>query len=259
MKNTIKGQFDLTNKVAIITGSSKGIGAAMARGLAEFGAKVVISSRKKEAVDTVANDLKKAGFEAIGIPCHVGDPDQLKNLVAQTVKTYGGIDILINNAATNPVYDGIEKMDAAVFDKIMNVNVRACFLLANLCHSEMVKRGGGSIINIASVEGIRPSTGLSLYSVSKAALVMLSKTQAKEWGPAGIRSNSICPGLVKTKFSSALWQNEKLLAHMTKQLPSGKMAMPEEIAGLAVFLASEASSYCTGQTFTADGGYLIAG
>lgn len=259
MNNSIKGQFDLTGKVAIITGSSKGIGAAMARGLAEFGTKVVISSRKQEAVDQVASDLRAEGFEATGIACHVGDVDQLKNLVEQTVARFGGVDILINNAATNPVYEGIEKMDAAVFDKIMNVNVRACFLLANLCHPEMVKRGGGSIINIASVEGMRPSTGLSLYSVSKAALVMLSKTQAKEWGTVGIRSNSICPGLVKTKFSSALWQNEKLLAHMTKQLPSGKMAMPEEMAGLAVFLASNASSYCTGQTFTADGGYLIAG
>jgi len=255
----IKEQFDLTNKVAIITGSSKGIGAAMARGLAEFGAKVVISSRKQEAVDAVVDQLKKEGFEAMGIACHVGNSDQLKNLVKKTVEIYGGVDILINNAATNPVYDGIEKMDVKVFDKIMNINVRACFLLANLCHPEMVKRGGGSIINIASVEGIRPSSGLSLYSVSKAALVMLSKTQAKEWGAVGIRSNSICPGLVKTKFSSALWQNEKLLTHMTKQLPSGKMAMPEDMAGLAVFLASNASSYCTGQTFTADGGYLIAG
>ncbi len=255
----VKRQFDLSNKVAIITGSSKGIGAAMARGLAEFGAKVVISSRKQEAVDAVVEALKKDGLEATGIACHVGDPEQLKNLVTETVARYGGIDILINNAATNPVYDGIEKMNAEIFDKIMNVNVRACFLLANLCHPEMVRRGGGSIINIASVEGMRPSTGLSLYSVSKAALVMLSKTQAKEWGPVGIRSNSICPGLVKTKFSSALWQNEKLLAHLTKQLPSGRIAMPEEMAGLAVFLASGASSYCTGQTFTADGGYLIAG
>lgn len=259
MNNSIKGQFDLTDKIAIITGSSKGIGAAMARGLAEFGAKVIISSRKQEAVEKVAGDLRAEGFKATGIACHVGDSNQLKNLVDQTIATYGGVDILINNAATNPVYDGIEKMDAQVFDKIMNVNVRACFLLANLCYPEMVKRSGGSIINIASVEGMRPSTGLSLYSVSKAALVMLSKTQAKEWGSAGIRSNSICPGLVKTKFSSALWQNEKLLAHMTKQLPLGKMAMPEEMAGLAVFLASKASSYCTGQNFTADGGYLIAG
>ncbi len=257
--NSIKDRFDLTNKVAIITGSSKGIGAAMARGLAEFGAKVIISSRKQEAVDILVNELRKEGLEATGIACHVGDPDQLKNLVDKTVETYGGIDILINNAATNPVYDGIEKMDAEVFDKIMNVNVRACFLLANLCQAEMVKRGNGSIINIASVEGIRPSTGLGLYSVSKAALVMLTKTQAKEWGPLGIRANTICPGLVKTKFSAALWQNEKLLNHMTKQLPSGKMAVPEEMAGLAVFLASDASSYCTGQNFTADGGYLIAG
>jgi dehydrogenase/reductase SDR family protein 4 len=166
---------------------------------------------------------------------------------------------LVNNAATNPVYGPIDQADGGVFDKIMNINLRACFLLSNLCRPSMVERGGGSIINISSVEGIKPSAGLGLYSISKAGLIMLTKTQAKEWGQQGIRSNVICPGLIKTKFSKALWSDEKNLARFTKHLALNRMAEPDEIAGLALFLASDASSYCTGSTFTADGGFLIAG
>lgn len=259
MTTTIKDRFDLTGKVAIITGSSKGIGEAIARGLAEFGAKVVISSRKQEAVDAVVEQFKKDGLEATGIACHVGDEAQLKNLVDQTIATYGGVDILVNNAATNPVFEQLSKVDTGAFDKIMNVNVKACFVLANLCFGSMKSRGGGSVINIASVEGLSPSTNLGLYSVSKAALIMLTKSQGKEWGRKGIRSNAICPGLIKTKFSSALWNNDQIMEVVSKHLPAGRAAAPEEMAGLAVFLASEAASYCTGQVFTADGGHMIAG
>lgn len=255
----IKQKFDLTGKVAIITGSSKGIGESIARGLAEHGAKVIISSRKQDAVDAVAKNFRADGLEATGIACHVGDEKQLKNLVEKTVKKYGGVDILINNAATNPVYDKLADTAGDIFDKIMNVNVKACFTLANLCYPIMVERGGGSVINIASVEGQKPSNRLGLYSVSKAALIMLTKSQAKEWGRKGIRSNAICPGLIKTKFSAALWQDEKTLNQFVSHLPSGRPAEPDEMAGLAVFLASEAASYCTGQSFTADGGYMIAG
>ncbi len=255
----IKNKFSLEGKVAIITGSSKGIGESIARGLAEFGASVVISSRKQEAVDAVAAEFKKDGLEATGIACHVGDPAQLQNLVEQTVATYGGVDILINNAATNPVYGPLAEMEAAVFDKIMNVNVKACFALANLCYPIMKERGGGSVVNIASVEGLKPSTGLGLYSVSKSAVIMLTQSQAKEWGAAGIRSNAICPGLIQTKFSSALWKNEAILKQVEQHLPARRMAQPDEMAGLAVFLASDASSYSTGAVFTADGGHMIAG
>jgi NAD(P)-dependent dehydrogenase (short-subunit alcohol dehydrogenase family) len=259
MSNRIKGKFDLSGKVAIITGSSKGIGESIAWALAEAGAKVVISSRKQDAVDEVVSQFRTEGFEATGIACHVGDEAQLERLVGQTVDTYGGVDILVNNAATNPVYGKLAEMDGAVFDKIMNVNVRACLLLANLCYPHMVARGGGSVINIASVEGLKPSFGLGLYSVSKAALIMLTQSQGKEWGRKGIRANAICPGLIQTKFSAALWQNEKTLEAFVEHLPSGRMAQPDEMAGLALFLASDASSYCTGQTFTADGGHMIAG
>lgn len=257
--SSINKQFDLTGKVAIITGASKGIGERMAKGLAEFGAKVIISSRKQEAVDVVAGVLKEEGYEATGIACHVGDDDQIKNLVDKTIELYGGVDILINNAATNPTFGPIAETDDSLFDKIMDINVKAPFKLCNMIYPIMKSRGGGSIINIASVEGMKPSFGLGLYSVSKAALIMLTKNQAKEWGSDGIRVNAICPGLVKTKFSSAIWQNDHILNQVEKHLPAGRMAMPDEMAGLAVFLASEASSYCTGSVFTADGGHMIAG
>ena len=259
MQTRIKQKFDLKNKVAIVTGASKGIGESIARGLAEYGAKVVISSRSQEAVDEVANNLKKEGYDALGIACHVGDEDQLKKLVKETVNTYGGVDILVNNAATNPFYGPLDTMENSLFDKIMDINAKAPFQLANLCYPIMKKSVGGSIINIASVEGMKPSVGLGLYSVSKAALIMLTKSQAVEWGKFGIRSNAICPGLIKTKFSSALWQNEKILDQVTRHLPAGRMAVPDEMAGLACFLASDASSYCTGSVFTADGGHMVAG
>jgi NAD(P)-dependent dehydrogenase (short-subunit alcohol dehydrogenase family) len=256
---TIQDQFKLTGRVAIISGASKGIGKAIARGLAELGASVVISSRKQEAVDAVAAEFRADGLEATAIACHVGDGAQLQNLVDKSIATYGGIDILVNNAATNPVFGPLETMTAEIFDKVMNVNVRACMLLANLCKPSMAKRGHGSIINIASVEGLKPSPMMSIYSVSKAALIMLTQSQAREWGAEGIRSNAICPGLIQTKFSSALWQNEEILDHFVSQLPLQRMAQPEEMVGLACYLASAAGSYSTGGVYTADGGHMIAG
>ncbi len=255
--NRIKQKFDLSGKVAVVTGASKGIGESIARGLAEFGAKVVLSSRNQEAVDDVAKSFQKDGLEATGIACHVGKSDQIINLIDKTVQVYKGIDILVNNAAINPVFGPLLDNSAEVFDKIMSVNVKACLLLSNLCHPIMKKRGRGSIINIASVEGLKPSSGLGMYSISKSALIMLTKTQAKEWGADNIRSNAICPGLIKTKLSAGIWQNEKLLNHFESQLPSGRIADPDEMAGLAVFLASEAGSYTTGSIIKADGGYMI--
>lgn len=251
-------QFDLTGKVAIVTGSSKGIGKAIARGLAEQGAKVVISSRKQAACDEVAAAFKSDGLEAVSIACHVGDASQRNHLVNATIEQYGGVDILVNNAAINPTFAPLIQAQEETFDKIMNVNVKACMLLANLCFPSMKARGGGSIINIASVEGLKPSPFLGMYSVSKAALIMLSQSQAKEWGSFNIRSNALCPGLIQTKFSAALWKNEKILNQFINHLPAKRMAQPEEMIGLAVFLASEAASYCTGGVYTADGGYMVA-
>ncbi|WP_299324057.1 glucose 1-dehydrogenase [uncultured Maribacter sp.] len=256
---SIKQRFDLTGKVAVITGSSKGIGLSIAKGLAENGAKVVISSRKQDAVDAIAKEMQEAGFEAIGIACHIGEADQREALIAKTIEEYGRIDILVNNAAINPYYGPLEASDEEVFDKIMNVNVKAPWLLSNLAHPHMKAQGGGSIINISSVEGIHPGFKLGLYSVTKSALIMLSKNQAKEWGRHGIRSNAVCPGLVKTKLSQALWSNEKMVAGYTGVVPLKRIAEPDELAGIVMLLASDAGSYMTGGVYTVDGGYLISG
>jgi NAD(P)-dependent dehydrogenase (short-subunit alcohol dehydrogenase family) len=248
--------FDLTDKVAIVTGASKGIGKAIAHALGEHGAKVVVSSRDQEACEAVAVELGSAGIEARGIAAHMGEAENIQQLVDHTIEEFGGVDILVNNAATNPVFGPLLQSDALVFDKIMGVNVKGPFELARRVQPSMLERGGGSVINISSVGGVSPEHLLGLYSVSKAALISLTKVMAKEWGSAGIRANAICPGLIKTKFSKALWSNEAILKTVTERLPLGRMGSPEEVAGLAVFLASDASSYCTGGVFTADGGYL---
>lgn len=257
--SSIKQKFDLTGKVAIVTGSSKGIGLSIARGLAENGAKVVISSRKQDAVDAIVAEFNASGLEAMGIACHIGDPAQREALVVKTMETYGRIDILVNNAAINPFYGPLETSDEEVFDKIMNINVKAPWLLSNLVQPHMKANGSGSIINIASVEGIHPGFRLGLYSITKSALIMLAKNQAKEWGRFGIRSNVVCPGLIKTKFSEALWSNEKLAAHYTGVVPLKRVAEPDEMAGIVMLLASDAGSYMTGGVYAADGGYLISG
>jgi dehydrogenase/reductase SDR family member 4 len=249
--------FNLTNKVALITGASKGIGEAIARYYAKQGAKVVINSRKQEELDKVAESIRSTGGHCIGIAANAGDLAGCRMLIEQTVAHYGGIDILVNNAATNPVYGPVKDCEEWAFDKIMNVNVKAPFELSKLVHPIMKLRGGGSIINISSIAGITPDLGLGIYSVSKAALNMLTKVTAKEWGADGIRVNSICPGLIKTKFSEALWQNEKVLNHFVKNLPIARMGTVEEIAGLALFLAADESGYCTGCVYAADGGTTI--
>jgi NAD(P)-dependent dehydrogenase (short-subunit alcohol dehydrogenase family) len=252
-----KAIFDLTDKVAIITGASKGIGEDIARVYAKFGANVIVSSRKQEACDALAAQIKADGGQATGIAAHVGDMDQLQHLVDQTIATYGGVDILVNNAASNPVFGPSLDADGGAFDKIMQANVKAPFELSKMVHASMKARGGGSIIMVSSIAGHTPDPGLGLYSVSKAALNMLTKVLAKEWGPDGIRVNAICPGLIKTKFSQALWQDEKTLMHFTKRLPIARMGTTDEISPLALFLASSASSYSTGSLFYADGGTVI--
>ena len=257
--NSIKSKFDLNGKVAIITGASKGIGKAIAQGLAENGAKVVVSSRKQQAVNAVAEEFKSDGLEAVGIQCHIGDSEQRQSLIAKTIEQYGRIDILVNNAAINPYYGPLEGSDEQVFDKIMDVNVKAPWILSNLALPHMKENGGGSIINISSVEGLRPGFGLGLYSATKAALIMLTKNQAKEWGRYGVRANVLCQGLIKTKFSQGLWTDEKLVSSFTKSLPLNRIAAPDEMAGLVMLLASDAGSYMTGGVYVADGGYMVSG
>ncbi|MEQ8688503.1 MAG: glucose 1-dehydrogenase [Imperialibacter sp.] len=254
---TIQEKFRLDGKVAVITGASKGIGEAMALALGQAGAKVVVSSRKQEAVNEVAEKLKAEGIEAIGVAANAGDKADLKNLLAATEKAFGGVDIIINNAATNPVFGPVVQTDEAAFDKIMQVNVKGPFMLSKLAFPIMKQRGGGSIINISSIEGLSPEPFMGMYAVSKAALISLTKVFARECGAAGIRANVICPGLIQTRFSQGLWANEAILNKIVKELPIARIGQTDEMAGLALYLASEASSYTTGGVFVADGGYTI--
>jgi NAD(P)-dependent dehydrogenase (short-subunit alcohol dehydrogenase family) len=253
----ISSQFRLDNKVAVITGASKGIGKAIARAMGQQGAKIVISSRKQEAVNETAREFLAEGIEAIGIAAHMADINQVKNLADQTVQHFGGIDIIVNNAATNPSFGPILETDNGLFDKTMEVNVKGPLALCRFAYPVMKQRGAGTIINISSIEGITPGLGLGLYSVSKAALIALTKVLAKEWGVDHIRANVICPGLVKTKFSEALTSNERIMKMVLAKQSLPQIAEPDDIAGLALFLASDAASFCTGAVFTADGGYTI--
>lgn len=253
----ISNSFRLDNKVAIITGASKGIGKAIAHSLGQQGAKVVIASRKQEAVDETAAEFRKEGIDATGIAAHMGDAAQVKSLVEKTLEIYGGIDIIVNNAAINPVFGPILQTDLPVFDKIMEVNVKGPLELCKLAYASMKARGGGSIINISSIEGLTPALGLGLYSISKATLIATTKVLAREWGADKIRANVICPGLVQTKFSEALTGNEKILKMVMAKQALPQLAVPEDIAGLALFLAGDAAAFCTGAVYTADGGYTI--
>jgi NAD(P)-dependent dehydrogenase (short-subunit alcohol dehydrogenase family) len=249
--------FSLAGKVALVTGASKGIGFEIAEIFAAAGAKVVLCSRNQDAVDEMAKKLRCHGYEAVGIACNVGNLEDLPNLVEKTIAHYGQLDVLVNNAATNPVFGPIHDTSLEAFDKIMNVNVKAPFELSRLCFPHLRKSNGASIINISSIGGISPEPGLGIYSVSKAALISLSKVLAKEWGDSKIRVNTICPGLIQTKFSEALWSNDKIMATLMKQLAIKRAGTSEEIGAMALFLASGASSYTTGAVFTADGGYTI--
>lgn len=253
----VQSLFNLKNKIALITGASKGIGQAIAELYAAAGAHVIVSSRKQEAVEGVAIDLKSKGYQATAMACHVGDVAEVHKLADYCLTNFGGVDILVNNAATNPVFGPVVETDAAAFDKIMAVNVKGPFELSKKLYPAMKAKKSGSIINISSVGGLRPETGLGIYSMSKASLISLTKVMAKEWGDDNIRANVICPGLIKTKFSEALWTNDKVMGIMMKMLPIKRVGTSEEIAALALYLASDASSYCTGSVFTADGGFTI--
>ncbi len=254
----IKPLFQLDGKIALITGASKGIGEAMARGLAEFGASVVVSSRKQEAVDAVADSLKADGLEATAIAANMGTPEDISSLVEKTMACYGGIDILINNAAVNPVFGPVQNTDERAFDKILDVNLKGPFELSKLVYPILKARGGGSIIHLGSIGGLKAETGIGIYSVSKAAIISLTQAMAQDWGADNIRVNAICPGLIKTKFSEALWNNEETFDRFLRHIPLGRAGTAEDVAGLAVFLASDASAYCTGSVYMVDGGYIVS-
>ncbi len=250
--------FDLTGKVAVVTGSSRGIGRAIAETYARFGAKVVVSSRKEEACRPVVEAIASAGGEAMALACHVGRREQLEALVEATEERFGGIDILVCNAATNPVYGPMSEADDAVFDKIMATNVRSVFQLCNLVCPGMAARGGGSVIIISSIAGLRGNGVIGLYGVSKAAEAQLARNLAVEWGPSGIRVNAIAPGLVRTDFARALLDDPDRLKRSEERNPLRRVGEPEDIAGVALFLAGQGSAYVTGQTIVADGGETVS-
>lgn len=253
--------FDLSGKVALVTGSTKGIGEAIVHRLAEHGAKVVVSSRKADACERVADEINKAhgrdGEVAAPIPCNINYKEQLQQLVAGTRQRWGRIDVLVCNAALNPYFGPQMDIPDEAFDKIMGANVRSNHWLCQLVLPEMVERQDGSIIIVSSIGGLRGSPVLGAYCISKAADFQLARNIAVEYGPHNIRANCIAPGLIKTDFARALWENPDILKRSTSGAPLRRIGEPDEIAGAAVFLASRAGAFTTGQAIVIDGGATI--
>ena len=251
--------FNLKNKSFLITGSSKGIGKAIAFEAAKAGAKVIISSRKIDICNKTVNEINEhVGTEvAFPITANIGDESQLINLVSETNKILGKIDVLVCNAATNPFMGSMEDIPSEAFDKIMHNNVKSNHILTNLVLPQMKERNDGVIIIVSSVGGLKGSSILGAYNMSKAADIMMVKNLASEYGQFNIRANAIAPGLIKTDFAKALWENPEILKRVTSTVPMRRIGMPNEIAGIALMLASEAGSYINGQTLVVDGGMTI--
>lgn len=251
--------FDLSGKVAIVTGSTRGIGRAIAEAMARAGAKVVISSRKADACEQVAEEIRGEGLEAAAVPCHIGRREDVERLVAETRSRYGRIDTLVCNAAVNPYYGPMAGVTDEVFTKVIDSNVRSNLWLSNLVLPEMAERKDGSVIIVSSIGGLKGSLNLGIYAISKAADFQLARNLAVEWGPHNIRVNCIAPGIVRTDFARALWENRELLARTEAITPLRRIGEPEDIAGAAVFLASPAARWMTGQVIVIDGGVTIGG
>ncbi len=249
--------FELHGKVAVVTGSTKGIGRSIAECMAELGARVVISSRKADMCDRIAAGIREKGHEAVAIPCHIGSKDALEHLVTRTRETWGQIDILVCNAATNPVYGPMRDADDRAYEKIMDTNVKSVFWIANMVCPEMAERGDGVVIVISSIGGFKGSRNLGLYALSKAAEQQLVRNLAVEWGPHNIRVNAIAPGLIRTDFARELWEDPKKTAAVERITPLGRLGDPDDIGMLAAAMAGPAGRYLTGQTITIDGGRMI--
>ena len=250
--------FDLTGKVAIVTGASRGIGLAIAQSFASQGAKVVLTSRKQESLDAAAAEIRASGGEAIGIAAHNGDKAALGQLVERTLEACGRLDILVNNAATNPHYGAVLEADDSHWRKTIEVNLLGNVWLSRAAVAAMRGTGGGKIINVASIVGIKPGRGQGIYSVTKAGVISLTRTLAVELGADNIQVNAIAPGLVQTQFARVLWENDALLRQVEAATPAGRIGQPSDIAGLALYLASSASDFTSGEVFVVDGG-LTAG
>jgi len=246
--------FDLSGRVALVTGASRGIGSAIAEILAEHGAQVVLSSRKQADLDTEAERINALYPEkAVAIAAHAGKQDDLERLVQQAMERFSRIDILINNAATNPYFGPVLGAELSAWDKTFEVNLRGIFVLTQQVYRASMEAHGGAIVNIASIGGIRPGLGLGVYNVSKAALIMLTRQLARELG-GQVRVNAVAPGLVKTRFAEALWGNQEILDRVLAQNPMGRIGVPSEVAAAVLFLASDAASYVNGEVLVVDGG-----
>lgn len=248
--------FDLTNRIALITGASRGIGRAAAGALAEHGAHVLLVSRKSEGLEAAAEEIRQGGGRAEALVCHVGDLAAIEGLCTAVKDQFGRLDILVNNAATNPHFGELTTVDEGIWNKTLEVNLKGPFFLIRHCVPLMRAAGRGAIVNVSSVNGIRPAVHQGLYSITKGALITMTQAYAKELAPYGIRVNALLPGLTDTKLSSALLQNEGLYRQFVQQVPLGRHADPEEMAGAVLYLVSDAASYTTGACLTCDGGLL---
>lgn len=254
----VKPAIHLEDKVAIVTGASRGIGEAIARTFAAHGARVVVCSRKAEPCERVAHDIIQAGGEALAVAAHAGRPDDLHALVKRTVEHFGKVDVLVNNAATNPHFGPLLTVERSAWDKTFEVNLLGYFEAARAVAEHLTSRGAkGSIVNVASVMGLAGAPLQGVYAMTKAAVISMTRTMAVELGPSGVRVNAIAPGLVRTRFAQAIVSNEDIVARVVGRTPLGRYAEPEEIAPAALFLASDAASFVTGHTLVVDGGFTI--
>ncbi|MGH8528583.1 MAG: SDR family oxidoreductase [Nevskiales bacterium] len=250
--------FDLSGKIALVTGASRGIGESIAKTLAQHGAQVIVSSRKAADCERVAEDIRKAGGKAEVRACHIGTMEQIESIFADIEQTHGRLDILVNNAAANPYFGPIVDTDLAAFQKTLDVNVRGNFFMSARGAKLMAKHGGGSIVNVASIGGIVPGDFMGIYSISKAAVISMTKAFAKECAPMKVRVNALLPGVTETRFAAAIVKNEAILKQATAHIPMRRVAQPDEMAGAVLYLVSPAASYTTGHSLIVDGGYLLA-
>jgi|SRR5690625_2336300 len=251
-----KSLFDLTGKIALVTGASRGIGEAIARLLAEYGAHVIVSSRKLDDCEKVAASIREAGGKASAFACHVGNMEQIDAIEDYVRNEFGRLDILVNNAATNPYFGHVLDTDLGAFQKTVDVNIRGYFFMSTKFGKMMRDQGGGAIVNTASVNGVRPGGQQAIYSITKAAVINMTQAFAKECGPYNIRVNALLPGLTETKFAGALFENPEIHERIVQNIPLRRSAKPEEMAGTVLYLVSDASSFTTGSSIIVDGGSL---
>ena len=254
----ISNPFDLSGKIALVTGASRGIGEGIARLLAAQGAHVIVSSRKLDACESVAASIREAGGKAEAYACHIGEMAQIDKLFADLEAKHGRLDILVNNAATNPHFGHITETDVGAFQKTVDVNIRGYFFMSSAGAKLMARNGGGSIVNVASVNGVTPGAQQGIYSITKAAVISMTKAFARECAPQKVRVNALLPGATDTKFASALFHNPVILEQALSRIPMHRVAEPSEMAGAVLYLASDAASYTTGAALNVDGGYLCS-